>query len=116
MAGLHVKREDTVVVISGAEKGKRGRVLSVDPQKERVVVEGINTRRTTLRRSPQNPRGGLTERECPIHISNVMSAEEYDNRREKKNPQSGQPQQQTAAASTQSENPETTAAETEESS
>ena len=78
MAKTHVKRDDTVVVISGASKGKRGRILSVDRKKQRVVVEGVNVRTKTLRRSPEHPQGGITEVETPIHISNVMSAETYD--------------------------------------
>lgn len=81
MAGVHVKRDDMVAVIAGADKGKRGRILEVDRARNRVVVEGVNVRQTTVRPTRDNPRGGITEQAFPIHASNVMSAEEYDRRR-----------------------------------
>ena len=80
MGGFCVKKGDDVVVISGADRGKRGSVLSVDRKKNRVVVEGVNRRRSTVRRSQTNPRGGLEERECSVHVSNVMLSEKYDAR------------------------------------
>ncbi len=84
MARAHVKKNDLVVVISGADKDKRGNVLSVDHKKDRVVVEGVNQRKRAVRRSAANPQGGILEKECPIHISNVMQAEQYDRRRQAK--------------------------------
>ena len=84
MAGARVKKGNTVTVISGAEQGKSGRVLSVDRGKGRVVVEGCNVRRKTVRRSQESPQGGITEVACPIHISNVMVQEKYEARRVKR--------------------------------
>lgn len=80
MASAHVKKDDTVVVIAGADKGKRGRVLDVDSKKGRVLIEGVNTRKKHIRRSEANPAGGIEDRDCPIHMSNVMQADAYDER------------------------------------
>ncbi|MBN2451980.1 MAG: 50S ribosomal protein L24 [Lentisphaeria bacterium] len=78
---VRIKRNDTVVVIAGAEKGKRGRVLRVDREKQRVLVEGINVRKKTHRRSSDRPQGGIDDVACPIHLSNVMAEATYDARR-----------------------------------
>lgn len=68
-----IKAGDEVVVISGKDKGKRGRVLRLLKDKDRVVVEGINIVTRHLKRDPRNPReGGRQERPAPIHISKVM--------------------------------------------
>ena len=72
-----IKREQEVVVISGAHKGKRGKVLSVKAG-ESVIVEGVNLIKKHIPKSQQNPEGGVTEREVPIHYSNVMLAERFD--------------------------------------
>ena len=69
--GLRIRRGDTVVVISGKEKGKRGEVERVEPKKERVVVTGVNVRTRHARPSQQNQEGLFTF-EAPIHVSNVM--------------------------------------------
>ena len=69
--GLKIKRGDTVVVISGKEKGKRGEVERVEPAKNRVVVSGVNERTRHARPSQQNQEGLYTF-EAPIHVSNVM--------------------------------------------
>jgi len=70
---LPIRKNDTVVVIAGRDRGKRGRVLSVDPAKTRVVVEGVNMIKRHTRPNPQrNIKGGIAEREAPIHASNVM--------------------------------------------
>ena len=69
--GLKIKRGDTVVVISGKEKGKRGEVERVLPRENRVVVGGINVR-TRHARPTQNNQQGLYTFEAPIHVSNVM--------------------------------------------
>ncbi|MCM0082691.1 50S ribosomal protein L24 [Geomonas sp. Red32] len=68
---LHVKKNDTVVVISGKDKSKSGKVVSIVPKKDGVIVEGINMikRHTKARGSEQ---GGIVEKEAPVHISNVM--------------------------------------------
>lgn len=72
-----IKREQEVVVISGAHKGKRGKVLNVKPG-EKVIVEGVNLFTKYERKSQENPEGDSVEREAPIHYSNVMLAEKYD--------------------------------------
>jgi large subunit ribosomal protein L24 len=69
--GLKIRRGDTVVVISGKEKGERGEVKQVLPRENRVVVEGINVR-TRHARPTQNNQQGLYTFEAPIHVSNVM--------------------------------------------
>jgi large subunit ribosomal protein L24 len=69
--GLRIRRGDTVVVISGKEKGKRGEVERVEPKKERVVVTGVNVRTRHARPNQQNQEGLFTF-EAPIHVSNVM--------------------------------------------
>ena len=69
--GLKVRRGDTVMVISGKEKGKRGEVERVLPQENRVVVGGVNVRTRHARPSQQNQEGLYTF-EAPIHVSNVM--------------------------------------------
>lgn len=69
--GLKIKRGDTVVVISGKEKGKRGEVKEVQPKKNRLVVEGVNER-TRHARPSQNNQQGLFTFDAPIDVSNVM--------------------------------------------
>ena len=68
---LKIKRGDTVVVISGKEKGKRGEVKEVQPKKNRLVVEGVNER-TRHARPSQNNQQGLFTFDAPIDVSNVM--------------------------------------------
>jgi large subunit ribosomal protein L24 len=69
---LHVKKEDQVMVISGRDRGKTGRVLRVFPDKNRAVVENINFVRRHTRRNPQkNIKGGIVERESPVDLSNL---------------------------------------------
>lgn len=72
-----IKREQEVVVISGAHKGKRGKVLEVRAP-EKILIEGVNLITKYERKTQENPEGGKTEREAPIHYSNVMLAEKYD--------------------------------------
>ena len=84
MAEARVKKNSVVTVISGAHKGKSGKILDVDREKGRVVVEGVNLRKRAERRTADRPEGGITEKECPIHISNVMAQERYDARRAKR--------------------------------
>ena len=70
---MKIKKGDTVEVIAGKDNGKRGRVLIVDRTRERVVVEGVNMIKRHTRPNPQkNIKGGVVEREAPIHVSNVM--------------------------------------------
>ena len=67
----HVRKGDTVIVTAGNDKGVTGEVLRVIPDKNTVVVQGVNVRHKTLKPSQQNPQGGIIKREMPIHISNV---------------------------------------------
>ncbi|MBE3591296.1 MAG: 50S ribosomal protein L24 [Firmicutes bacterium] len=70
---MTVRKGDTVVVISGKDRGKRGKVLRVLPREERVVVEGVNiVKRHTKPNPPKVMQGGIIEQEAPIHRSNVM--------------------------------------------
>jgi len=69
---LHVKKDDTVIVISGKDKGKKGRVIAAYPRENRVLVEGVNIVKKHSRPSQANPQGGIIEQEAPIHASNVM--------------------------------------------
>jgi large subunit ribosomal protein L24 len=80
MAKQHVKKNDEVVVIAGTERGKRGKIIQVLPDKQRVIVEGLKMIKKHTRRSQQYPEGRIIEREGSIHISNVMLAEEFDAR------------------------------------
>ena len=72
MAKNRIKKNDQVKVIAGKDKGKVGRVLRVDLDKERVLVEGVNLARKAMRKKRQEDRGGIMDIEMPIHISNVM--------------------------------------------
>ena len=86
MQAFHVKKGDEVVIISGTERGKRGRVLQVLPKKQRVMVEGAKMmkRHMKQRRDPNAPQGGIIEREGTIHISNVMKVADFDARAAKR--------------------------------
>jgi large subunit ribosomal protein L24 len=72
MAIAHVRKGDTVVVVAGKERGKRGKVLRVIPEKGRVIVERINMIKKHQRPTQRLRQGGIIEREGPIHLSNVM--------------------------------------------
>jgi large subunit ribosomal protein L24 len=72
MPGLRIRKNDTVAVISGKDKGKRGRVIEVLPKLKRVRVEGVNKIKRHTKPNPQkNVKGGIVERENPLHVSNV---------------------------------------------
>lgn len=79
-----IKRNDEVVVIAGSFRGKRGKVLGFFPKKNRLYIEGIALRKRFLKKSQQNPEGGVAEKEDSIHYSNVMLAAHYDARRNSK--------------------------------
>jgi large subunit ribosomal protein L24 len=68
----HIKSGDQVMVITGVDKGKIGRVLRVLSDKDRVVVEGINRVWKHVRPSQRHPQGGRIQKDAPIHVSNVM--------------------------------------------
>jgi len=67
-----LKRDDTVQIIAGKDKGKRGKILKIIRDKDRVVVKGANIVKKAMKRKSQQDRGGIVELEAPIHISNVM--------------------------------------------
>ncbi len=69
---MHVKKGDTVKVLSGKDKGKQGEIKRSLPEKQRVVVEGVNMITKAMRPTQANPQGGLSKLEAPIHVSNVM--------------------------------------------
>jgi large subunit ribosomal protein L24 len=72
MAGLKIRKNDTVVVISGKDRRKRGRVIEVLPKEARVRIEGVNKVKRHTKPNPQrNVKGGIVEREDPVHVSNV---------------------------------------------
>lgn len=70
--GLHIRKNDSVMVIAGKERGKTGKVLKVMPKANRALIERVNlVKRHTRPRGPQQP-GGILEKEAPIHLSNLM--------------------------------------------
>ena len=71
MAKIHIKKNDTVIVLAGEDKGKTGNVLQVLREKERAIVEGVNMVSKSQKPSAKNPQGGIVKQEAPIHISNL---------------------------------------------
>src|SRR5574344_2894141 len=71
MAKLHIKKGDIVIVNAGEDKGKEGKVLSVDPKNLRAIVEGINLVSKHTKPNAANPNGGIVKQEAPVHISNL---------------------------------------------
>ncbi|MFP6644076.1 MAG: 50S ribosomal protein L24 [Candidatus Latescibacterota bacterium] len=69
---MKIKRDDTVLIISGNDKGKRGRVLRVYPEQDRIIVEGVRMMKKHTKPTQRDPQGGIIEREAPLHVSNVM--------------------------------------------
>ncbi len=69
---LGIKKEDAVVIIAGKEKGKKGRVLSVNRDKHQVLVEKINIIKKHMKPNKKYSQGGIIEKEAPVHISNVL--------------------------------------------
>lgn len=69
---LNIKKGDTVQVISGEDKGKEGRVLTVYPKQHRLLIEGVNVVKRHTKPDAQNPQGGINEKEAPVHVSNVQ--------------------------------------------
>jgi len=72
MAKFHIKKGDKVMVIAGSQKGKDGMVTRVMPKQQRAVVEGLNMVTRHQKPSANNPQGGISQIEAPIHISNLM--------------------------------------------
>ncbi len=69
---MKIRRNDTVMVVSGNARGKTGKVLKVYPDRERIIVEGVNIIKRHTRPNQKNPQGGIVQREETIHVSNVM--------------------------------------------
>jgi len=69
---MRIKKNDNIIVISGNDKNKTGKVLKVFPKVSRVIVEGINIRKRHTKPSQKSQQGGIIEKEAPIHVSNVM--------------------------------------------
>lgn len=69
---MKVVKNDTVLVISGNYRGKKGKVLKVFPKNRRVIVEGVNFIKRHTRPTQKNQQGGIVEKEAPIHVSNLM--------------------------------------------
>ena len=69
---LHIKKGDTVVVITGNDKGQKGRVLEVIRKTDRAIVEGVNMIKKHTKPNAETPQGGIIEKEAPVHISNLM--------------------------------------------
>ncbi len=85
---IHVKKGDEVVVLSGTEKGKRGKIIAVFPKTGRGIVEGVKLIKKHVRKNQQYPEGAILEREGTIHLSNLMLAEKFDARAAKREPKS----------------------------
>ena len=81
MKKMHIRKGDTVYVNAGNDKGKTGKVLSVDPSKDRAIVEGINMVSKHTKPNASNPQGGIIKQEAGIHVSNLQLID----------PQSGKP-------------------------
>jgi large subunit ribosomal protein L24 len=80
-ARFHIKKNDEVVVLSGTQQGKRGKVLEVLRDRSRVIIEGVNFIKKSARKTQDQPQGGIVEREGALHISKVMLAKAYDSRK-----------------------------------
>jgi large subunit ribosomal protein L24 len=71
MNKLHIKKGDSVIVIAGDHKGDQGKVLVVDVDKNRAIVEGVNLVSKHTRPNAKNPQGGILKKEAPVHVSNL---------------------------------------------
>lgn len=77
---LRIRKDDTVVVVAGKDKGKIGRVMRVMPVESKAIVENINLVKKAKRRTQQNQKGGIIEMEAPIHLSNLMLLDKQSNK------------------------------------
>ena len=84
MSKSHVKTGDEVVILTGTDKGRRGKIIAVHPTSDRVIVEGIRMQKKHQKKSQTHPQGAIIDREGPIHVSNVMVAEKFDARASKR--------------------------------
>jgi large subunit ribosomal protein L24 len=72
---LHIKKGDTVLVITGNNKGQKGRVLEIIRKTNRAIVEGVNLIKKHTKPNAESPQGGIIQKEAPVHISNLMLVE-----------------------------------------
>jgi large subunit ribosomal protein L24 len=72
MSKIHLKKGDNVMVIAGNNKGQSGRILMVDREKQRAIVEGINLMSKHTKPNADNPKGGIIKQEAAVHLSNLM--------------------------------------------
>jgi large subunit ribosomal protein L24 len=82
MAKANFKKGDIVYAIAGDDKGKSGKVLRVNRKNQTALVEGLNMKFKTRRRSQDNPQGAIDKIEGPIHVSNLMNETRYNSRRQ----------------------------------
>ena len=68
---MRLKKDDTVKIIAGKDKGLTGKIVKVDPVKERVIVQGANMVKKTMKKQNAQDKGGIVEVEAPIHVSNI---------------------------------------------
>lgn len=71
MSKLHIRKDDTVIVLAGKDKGKTGKVMKVLVKDQRAIVENVNLVSKNTKPSAKNPQGGIVKQEAPIHISNL---------------------------------------------
>ena len=76
---IHIKKGDTVFILSGNDKGKSAKVLTVFPSKYKAIVEGLNLVTKHIKPSADNPKGGIEKQEAPSHISNLMLVDPLKN-------------------------------------
>ncbi len=69
---IHIKKGDTVIIITGESKGQKGRVLEIDRDKNKAIVEGVNMVSKHTKPNAKAPQGGIIKKEAPVHISNIM--------------------------------------------
>jgi large subunit ribosomal protein L24 len=69
---IHIKKGDSVIVITGESKGQKGRILEVDRDKNRAIVEGVNLVSKHTKPNTKAPQGGILKKEAPVHLSNLM--------------------------------------------
>ena len=87
---VHFKRGDVVKVLTGDDAGKTGKVLQVFPTQARAIIEGINYVKKHLRKSQDNPKGGIVEKEATLHVSNLKVVTEGDVKKSGKPAKTGQ--------------------------
>jgi large subunit ribosomal protein L24 len=84
MQRFHVKRGDSVVVISGSHRGKEGKILEILPAKSRARIEGVALVKRHTKKSQEHPQGAIVEREGSVHVSNLMLKSVFDTSKRKK--------------------------------